>query len=282
MKLSTIIRWTALVISLLLVSCEKGNERKSPKEVKGVLDLRSLPDGTNNEWDFSKDGVVSLSGEWEFYWKEFLDPNIREQGANLFLLPSEQKKYISLPGVWNQFEMDGKPVGSTGYATYRLTVLLPKGKEENKHSLAIRFSTVSSAYRLFANGNLVTEVGKISKNQEEAIPEYRPHIILLPDLNDSVELVFHVSNFSHDKGGLWRGTTFGKLENLQRMRENSVSLDLFLFGALFLMGLYHLGLFALRTKESSTLLFGLFCLFISIRSLITGEKYWVQLFPGFP
>lgn len=266
-----------ILMIVSLVSCQKGNTRKSPKAIKGVLDLRSLPDGKKG-WNFSEDGVVNLQGEWEFYWMEFLEPGNPEIEKNI---SPEQKKYINKPGVWNNFQVDGKPIGSTGFTTYRLTVLLPSAEESKRNTLAIRLSTASSAFRFYVDGKLLTEVGKIGKSAEEANPEFRPHIIVLPDLKDSVEFVFHVSNYSHDKGGLWGFTWFGTIQDLQRMRENSISLDLFIFGALFLMGFYHLGLFLLRTKDSTTLLFGLFCLFISIRSLMTGEKIWVQLFPGF-
>jgi|GEM_PF-4913282 len=45
-----------------------------PKVEKGVLDLRG--------WDLEKDGPVALDGDWEFYWKEFVDPaSFVEQGT---------------------------------------------------------------------------------------------------------------------------------------------------------------------------------------------------------
>ena len=39
----------------------------SPEAVKGVLDL--------TYWDFERDGSVNLSGEYEFYWNQHLEPS---------------------------------------------------------------------------------------------------------------------------------------------------------------------------------------------------------------
>ena len=46
------------------------------------------------------------------------------------------------------------------------------------------------------------------------------------------------------------------------------------------MALYHFGLFFLRRKDCSPLFFGLFCFHIALRLLNTGDRYFLQLFPG--
>ncbi|CAM3476812.1 sensor histidine kinase [Marinicrinis lubricantis] len=58
-----------------------------------------------------------------------------------------------------------------------------------------------------------------------------------------------------------------------------LAIDLFLFGCLFIMGLYHLSLFAYRRQEKSVLYFGLFCLLQAMRTLIVSQSYLLQLFP---
>jgi PAS domain S-box-containing protein len=47
------------------------------------------------------------------------------------------------------------------------------------------------------------------------------------------------------------------------------------------MGIYHIGLFIFRREEKSTLFFGIFCFLIAARSLVTGERYLIHLFPDF-
>ena len=81
-------------------TCNESKVQKPlPKAVKGVLDLRyfgyadtldqkrnaepisNSPSGSIAEfshpidsWDFSKDGAITIHGEWEFYWGEFISP----------------------------------------------------------------------------------------------------------------------------------------------------------------------------------------------------------------
>ena len=50
-----------------LASCQPSTSgKKPPQAVDGVLDLSA--------WDFEKDGLVKLDGEWEFYWEQLLEP----------------------------------------------------------------------------------------------------------------------------------------------------------------------------------------------------------------
>jgi hypothetical protein len=63
-----------------------------------------------------------------------------------------------------------------------------------------------------------------------------------------------LSNYSHPKGGLWESIRIGKLETLQKDFLISAGRDFFLGGSIFIMGLYHLGLFFLRPKDRSTLM----------------------------
>jgi len=299
-----------------------------PKAVKGVLDLRGSKPNVEGEetflrlqhlgpWDFATDGSINLDGEWEFYWGEFVEPHLNGDGnpnegaktlsrlhldsPNTNNDPIQNSKfktcnepaecvpnYLTVPGNWNNFLVDEKPVGGQGYATYRLRVLLPTpvGDANLRHlqeeRLAIKTLTQSSSYRMYVNGELLTEVGKAGKSKEESSPAYFPQVIPLKKPSGVYDIVFHVSNFEHRDGGLWDKIRFGTEKELTRERENNLLLDLFLFGALFLMGLYHFGLFSLRRKDSSTFYFGLFCLLMAIRTVLTGEYFLYQKIPHFP
>lgn len=49
-----------------------------------------------------------------------------------------------------------------------------------------------------------------------------------------------------------------------------------------MIGLYHVSLFFMRKTEKSALFFGLFCLMITMRTLVVGEAVWNQWFPVWP
>ncbi len=47
------------ILSILHCKLENSvNQKIPPKAINGTLDLRN--------WDFAKDGIVSLDGDWEF------------------------------------------------------------------------------------------------------------------------------------------------------------------------------------------------------------------------
>ena len=120
---------TLLLFFLLsLFQCAPpANQKKPPVAVKGVLDLRPSATLGNQGWDFEKGGIVSLDGEWEFYWEEFLDPT-NVVGAEYIQPLHEKINYISVPNSWNGHNVssDGdipKIIDGDGHATYRLRFL---------------------------------------------------------------------------------------------------------------------------------------------------------------
>ncbi|HNI90927.1 MAG TPA: adenylate/guanylate cyclase domain-containing protein, partial [Leptospiraceae bacterium] len=102
-----------LFIILFFNSCDlsnlTGNKNKTLAK-KGILDLR--------EWDFNKYGPIELDGEWEFYWEKLY--SLEEIHSIIF-----NKEYIHLPHSWNNKIINGETIGSDGYATFRLKILLP-------------------------------------------------------------------------------------------------------------------------------------------------------------
>jgi hypothetical protein len=84
-----------------------------PLAAGGVLDLE--------DWSFGRDGVLSLEGEWEFYWQKLLAPEDFKSGGAV-----SRTGYIRVPGTWNGYAPPGNGKGQKlpgeGYATYRLVV----------------------------------------------------------------------------------------------------------------------------------------------------------------
>lgn len=110
-------------------------------------------------------------------------------------------------------------------------------------------------------------------------PRYFPQVVDLALDSDHIELIYQVSNFHHHRGGAWESIRLGTTEQISAMHERRLALDLFLFGSIVAMGLYHLALFGLRKSDLSSCFFGLFCLLISVRLLTTVERYLLHIFP---
>jgi len=217
------------------------------------------------EWDFERDGIVELSGEWRFTWQEFVPP-----------LSRDDRRYLTIPGYWNDTQIDGVSLPGSGFGTLALTILLP----EQSEPLAIELRNISTAYSLFIDGLPITGSGKIATERDSAVPYYTVRIAVFTPAHPSAEVVLHVSNFHHRDGGIWEGLHLGTEAQIRLRRERDVTFEIFLITSIFVMGLYHLSLFVFRRKDKAALYFGLFCLIIALRSLVTGELYLTSLMPG--
>ena len=143
-----------------------------PQAVRGVIDLRG--------WDFKSNGPADLIGEWEFYWQRHLLP---EAFAHA---PAPAKAgYIPVPEFWNDFRLDGLKLPGQGFATYRLTVLLPRLKEP----LALEIREISTAYVCFLDQTPVMSAGSAGTTAETTIPGQFPMVVPFRPESDRVELL---------------------------------------------------------------------------------------------
>jgi len=230
-----------------------------PSAENGKLDLR--------QWDFKEKGPIALSGQWAFYWNRMVPPE------NVGALPHVMAK---VPGTWNGLEIIGEKIPGTGFATYYLKVLLPPGN----HPFSLKILDMSTAFRLFANGKQLVGSGVPGKDSKKSIPEYYPRNVDFDAQGPSVELVAHVSNFHHWKGGMWSPVLLGLSSDIHTMEKQRLAMVFFLFGAIVIMGLYQLGLYGFRRKDRSALYLGLFNFMIALRLIVHEERYLVQALDG--
>ncbi|XID90500.1 ATP-binding protein [Paenibacillaceae bacterium WGS1546] len=236
-------------------------KRQQPQVENGVLDL--------TDWDFITDGSVYLNGNWEFYWKQLLTD------ASALQTVGKPAALVQVPGVWNSYEIDGRYLPGSGFATYRLTIKLP----EQHGSLAIKILSMSTAYRLIANGEVVAANGIVAEDAQESQGQLRPQAVTLPAANGEYELLVQVSNYLYDRGGIWYSLLLGDEDSIDRKRAIGIGQDLFLSGCLFVLGLYHVAIYLLRRLNKSDLYFGIGSLIVSLRAVFTGEIFVVNLFP---
>jgi two-component system sensor histidine kinase ChiS len=253
------------LILFLLNACQPNiSDRTTPKVVKGVLDLRA--------WDFERQGSIHLDGQWEFYWRRLLSPNDFARGK----IPP-RSDWFNIPGRWDGYSLKGKRLKGDGFATFRLRVLL--GADDG--SKAIRILNQSSAYILWINGRIVAQNGVVGDSRKTMQPQYLLQEAILPAHSGKLDVVLQVSNFNHRKGGVWNPILLGTGAQIKKRHTVQWVFDLFLFGSLIVMGVYHFCLYLLRRKDPSPLFFGFFCLVIGLRILVTGDRYLTVIFPDF-
>lgn len=235
-----------------------------PLAERGAIDLSG--------WSLLRDGPIELKGEWEFYWHALLTPEELQRGT----VPPA---YMTLPASWKgRIDPEaGNALTADGYATYRLHVRL----HDTPGLLALRTNSIATAYRLWVNGVPLGGLGRVGTSKADSKPQAAASVTTFYVERDTLDIVFQVSNFDHRRGGLWESVELGTPDSLQSRHERNQAFDLMMFGSLFMMGIYQLGLFTFRRKDRSTLYFGVFCLLCALRTLLVGEQFIYRLFPEF-
>ena len=234
-----------------------------------MIDLR--------QWNFSTQGPVSLKGQWEFYWEQHIPvQNQSPDTVNTKKAEDHHHGLIEAPGLWNRFRMDGRKIDGIGHGSYRVRILI----DPSQDCLGLKFLDMATAFRAYVNGEPAYQAGVPGSTKADTIPSYSPGVALIGSKLDVIDLVIHVSNFHHWKGGMWENIRIGKAEQLFAKRERALVISSLLFGAICIIGLYHIGLFCLRKKDRSPLYFGLFCLVMALRIITQDERYIMSIFPG--
>lgn len=259
-------RWIAAFGIVFLLSVLAGcitDQKKPPTARNGVLDLRG--------WDFERDGTVDLVGEWHFYWKQLLR-------ASDFRAPQKPEPTgpYKVPNTWNQYEIEGDPLGGEGYASFVLEVLTDQPNAE----LAFKIQDMDTAYVLFVDGQQVASNGRVGTSRESMIPEFRPLTSHFTAPGRQFRIILQISNYYHRRGGPWSAIELGRADQIKAAADQKLISSGFLIGSIFIMGLYHLFIFTLRREEWSYLYFGFFCSLIALRSLLVSERYLHVVFPG--
>lgn len=243
-----------LLFGLLCTGCRKAHRpAKRYLAKKGVLDLRHA--------QFTDS--IKLDGEWELLWKKFVPRKNLEQ--------FRQSKTVNVPGGWTHRSNKHLKLPPTGYATYRLRILLPRLLPDG---LMLRVSRVYSNYELWVNGSKKMSVGRLSKTPNQSVMELREKWVYLPQTRE-VELRFLVSNHKHRTGGLRRSLSLGSSTViLAETRQRDIN-DGILAAVIFAVGLFFFAIGGVR-REASWLWFAAFCISTAIRAAVTNDGYAIR------
>ncbi|WP_176736726.1 response regulator [Oligoflexus tunisiensis] len=193
---------------------------------------------------------LELAGEWEFYWEQLLTPEVLASSV-------PRKGLMHVPGTWTHSK-EGFP--SFGYATYRLRVLL-----ESPQHVSLYFPpSIWSAARIYVDGEEIAHFGEMGTNEETAKGGLGIILHGFQTKDNSFDIVVQVANFEIFLAGIAIAPQMGSLTSLMERRAKGLMIDVFVVGALFIMGLYNFCLYILRTKVRSTLWFGCLCVFIAV------------------
>lgn len=242
--------FTFLFLSAGMVSSKAWFRSPGPPLAKqGILDLRQQ----------SFEEKIPMDGDWAFYWQQLVDPVHPASGTPVF---------TSFPFLWTNYIKNGKNLPSFGYASYRLTVLLP----ETEKQLRISMPDAYCAYALYVNGRLSAANGKVTTSARDFVPHWQYRAFDIPKGTDTLQLLLQISNFAHSKAGMKKSIVIGEKSGIELTRQRSAAIDLMLTGCLFMGGLFFLGLFLLGSRDRAILLFSLYSMVYSYR-IIGVDNY---------
>jgi len=226
----------------------------NPKAIKGVIDLRDIDDPENFN--------INLNGDWEFYWHKMLRPHDFETGR------IKPDYYGKIPSYWTDYPQESVKTEKFGYATYRLTILLPVGFYK---PLGLDLPVFDSSYDIYLNGKYLGGNGIPGKSASETTPEYKRNFYNIIPESDTITMIINVSNYDHRRGGFWLPVKFGIFSEVQKQLANSQAREWSVISILFGFSIFYFFFFFISTKENIMGFFSLVVTGLAIRPLVTSH-----------
>lgn len=227
-------------------------------------------------WKASSDKPVELTGTWSFYPNTFVDPDQLS-----FRSPSSpglkaMASTMEVPGLWSSIA-DQKPLG---IGTYHLRLDF---NEKLNGSYAVLFKNVSTSYRVYVNGKLAGEIGRVSTDAGSQLPFGRIRNIVFPGGFQTMDLVLHVANFQESNPGIRDKPLFGSAKDISQIWIQWSSFDYGTFMAACLLAIYLLIFFVFRPAERQLLHVTLMAMALALRHLFTGTSVGILgILPNLP
>jgi len=251
-----------LLLLLIIIGTSFNLDAKDPDQIafRGILDLRDISNPDNF--------IHNLNGEWEFYWKKMIRPNDFQTGH------FKPDYFGKVPSYWTDYPGEAVKTGKYGYATYRLTILLPAGY---KKPMGIDLPVFDSSYDLYLNGKYLGGNGVPGSSAAETKPEYRRNFFRFVPTNDTISIIINVSNYDHRRGGFWLPVKLGTFNEVQKRLANRWAADWAVISLLLGFSLFFLFFFAISPKEKITVFFSITTLGLALRPLFTSNYLILNL-----
>ncbi|WP_193726519.1 hybrid sensor histidine kinase/response regulator [Paenibacillus guangzhouensis] len=231
-----------------------------PEARAGVLDAR--------HWDFAKQGIIPLRGEWEYYKDQLLAPRDfaeREQELQghrrMLNVPEDRQGNVSDSGF--------------GAGTYRLKVEVNEAESYSLRAKKIRLSS-----RIYMAGHDLGGTGRPDVSADRFVPSNLPFFGTVRVESDTVEIIIQVASFRYLQGGLVQVPEFGATDKVMNRRDTARMADMIVITTLLVFGIYFAGMFRQWRREPYLIFFSLFCLSLGLFFGIDDEIVFASLMPS--
>ncbi|MFA6076257.1 MAG: histidine kinase [Negativicutes bacterium] len=257
MRKKTALLLVAILLPMLIVAWQMYREWRPDIALYGVADMRTT---------FNRDSMFFLRGQWEYYPGKLLAP-----GQFGGLTPEFVDVPVALGEVFSRRFFSR--TGSAG--TYRLRLLLP----ELPARMELDTYMIRSADKIFINGELVVEQGKVATKPDKFVAFSRPAKAAFANRGDN-EIVIQVADFCNGAAGIIAAPSFSSETNSFGQRHTELLSDetIIISGGVVFFIL--LGMFLQHNRQRELVYLGLACL--SAIVLVISLSYGKLIFDFLP
>ncbi len=217
-----------------------------------------------DKYDFERQGIINLDGQWEVYNNELLTPQDLKNRT--------PDQYLTIPD--NLKEQLGE--NNAGYMTLRLEIEPPKDV-----IYGLRIKRLLSASKLWVNGIVQGEVGKVGKSYEDEKAIYLPIYSYFMPEDGHIEIVIQTSDYREVFPTI-QSMELGLKDQIINESLIASGIDFIILGGLLVVELIFISLYRRMRNKKSYLFFVILCLFIQLRCLFLNERIIVHFFPNMP
>lgn len=248
-----------IILVVLFTGIYSFFHRDTIKDVQAINGFMYL-----NEYNFAENKNLNLDGQWELYDNELLTPeDLKYKSAD---------QYLTIPGnLKSQLNENHK-----GYMTLRLKIAAPEG-----NVYGLRIKGLLSASKVWVNGIIQEQVGKVGTSYEDEKAIYLPIYSYFTSKDGFIEIVIQTSNYREEFPTI-KSMEFGLKDNIINESIFDSGIDFIIIGGLFVIELLFLSLYRQIKSRKSYLFFSMLCLFIQLRCLFFNERIIVHFFPNMP
>jgi signal transduction histidine kinase len=225
------------IYTLVLIGNQRHGIGLTMQSENGAVDLR--------EWSFESRGRNYLDTGWEFYPNQLLTPEDFSGALEASKAFPHYKNVMISTNGWTNLGLDAAPTSSSiaimsefGYGTYRIVLLMPP----DSGVVAMDFPEINHAARIYVNGILLTQFGRLAKSEvgfehEEAYSDIR----VSPPEDGIIEIIIPCSNFSSPFGGIAIPPAIGtptQIDSIDTVSKLWISSVVTLFLLIIITGFY--------------------------------------------
>jgi len=233
----------------------------APKAADGAVDLSGF--------DIEKNGPLSLMTGWLYFPGQRIFPSD-------FLTDEAPPKGQPLAWLADWDVSRGRRPTEPAYTTATLRLVV-SGVNSNR-PLGLRVGSHKDACRIWVNGSLIYEKGRIGTDRATGFPG-EPDLVLLPlattEGPTDFDIVIQLAEFSAVSYSWGLNVSMGVLDTMAGKIARDKAGLVFAVTLLLVMGLYHLVFYFFRRNESALLNFSLFCFCWMIEKGVNDVNYWL-------